>query len=350
MIISLIGGIREENESVLKSARRYTEKVVAAACLALSLQLQVGAVQLPVTEQRATDTIANPITQRCDNGVFTYFEIFGKYKGKILYDSVLMKIKDSGFNILLPQVITHLGYASYKSAVLPKDKSLFSGIGADIDPLANLIKHAKEQNLKIWGWAELFHGNNELLASHPGWFAIGADGNRTEYLDFLNPDVQAYTLTALSELSKNYKLDGINIDIEMPIPQVSYSDTDIKMFNSETHSNITSRAVLENSKAWSDWMNDKLAVFLKTATAQIKEANRSMVVSYDVTPTPYSYSYYMNFTRWIRDGAKPDVVDPMIYWKDYGYSSSFVKSYTTEDYGYGLERHCYRIVLVRSWP
>lgn len=302
------------------------------ACLAFSLTFSGHAVQFTAPEPPVRDTtsISAP-AQKYGNGVFAYFDIFRKYKGKILFDNVLMKIKDSGFNILLPQVITHLGYASYKSSILPEDKSLFSGINSGTDPLKSLINHAKKENIKIWGWAELFHGNKKLLDAHPDWFAIGADGKITGYLDFLNPKVQAYTLNALSELSRNYALDGLNLDIEMPISKVSYSENDIKMFDSETHSNVTSRTALENSNAWYYWMNDKLAAFLRTATARIKEANKSIVISYDVTPTPYSYSYYMDFTRWIRDGAKPDVVDPMIYWEDYGYSISFVKSYTAED-------------------
>lgn len=150
-----------------------------------------------------------------------------------------------------------------------------------IDPLAIWIKEAHKRGMKIHTWFETFYvgvqppnaNPKSILAMNPSW------GNKTKkdyasvepsrstsehngyFLDPANPYVQDFLTKLITEIIKDYKPDGINLDyIRYPncvssseINNWGYTDyarNDFKMIYGEDPINIK-----KTDELWDDWNN-----------------------------------------------------------------------------------------------
>ncbi len=282
------------------------------------------------TKEGATATEKIQIKQRTiepkdRKGLFVYYYDFTTPNGGINFDGAFNKARRAGFNIILPETIDSGGYATYRNSVVAQDPVIFKEWKSKSDPMKALIAQAASRNMQVWPWVEVFVGNKTLYKEHINWFATTQDGYRSrKYLDFLNKDVRTYELATLKDIVKRYNITGINLDIELPVPYVSYSSTDLKLFAKENgiRGNV-SRGDIEyggkyNGK-WVKWTNDTLTYFLANVHKKLHEEKKNLLVSYDVTSTPNEGYYYERWNLWVNAGAV-DVINPMLYWRDYGFS------------------------------
>ncbi len=258
-------------------------------------------------------------------GLFVYYYDFLTQNGKMNFDGALNKARGAGFNIILPETIDSTGYATYRNSIVAQDPLIFKEWNSKSDPMKMLIEQAAKRNMQVWPWVEVFVGNKTLYKEHINWFATTQSGYRSsKYLDFLNKDVRTYELSILKDIVKRYNVAGINLDIELPVPYVSYSSTDLKLFAKENGiSGNVSIGDIEyggryNGK-WVKWTNDTLTYFLAHVHKKLHEENKNLLVSYDVTSTPNEGYYYERWNLWVNAGAV-DVVNPMLYWRDYRFN------------------------------
>ena len=166
---------------------------------------------------------------------------------EILFDSnrtkeALTKLKNSGFNTVYP-VVWNDGYTLYPSELMRREfgeafeqDTLFASSG--IDPLQNVITHARALNLKVIPWFEFGFSSSynqqggHILASKPEWAARNQEGgiltkNGFEWMNALHPEVQQFLLNMVQEIISTYDVDGIQGD-DQPLkcglfPQIPFS-------------------------------------------------------------------------------------------------------------------------------
>lgn len=102
-------------------------------------------------------------------GVFLYMYEFPDRSIPRNFTTYLRKIKESGFNIVLPFVI-HAGWlADYRSRIVPNDMDYLSNFKSDEDPLRIIIEESHRNGLKVWIWVVGFRTSREVLLQHPDW-------------------------------------------------------------------------------------------------------------------------------------------------------------------------------------
>ncbi len=266
-------------------------------------------------------------------GLFIYFNDFDTYNGGISFTKALDEISCSGFNIILPEAITSQGYANYRNGLVAQNPDVFNRVGSGKDPMQELIDSAKERNVRVWPWIPMFIGNYQLRREHPEWFAISAYGRHSNFLDPLNEGARKYQAKMIAHLVEKYDVQGINLDLELPIDHISYSENDKRMFMHENGiENINWPGdVLQNGRyheRWLRWVNGKIVDFLSEVHREVKRINPNVVISYDVTRNPDVDNYYSHWQSW---AMYADEMDPMEYWRDSGFEASDVGNITRRD-------------------
>lgn len=143
--------------------------------------------------------------------------------------AILDKIKQNGINTVFFQVKPD-GTALWHSSILPWSDLLTGKIGADpgYDPLAFAITEAHKRGLKIQAWFNPYRIslntkpdtvlslNNTIntvpsspFVLHPDWIRTAAD---RFVLDPGLPEVQDWFTGIVTEVVKNYDIDGIHFD------------------------------------------------------------------------------------------------------------------------------------------
>ncbi len=210
----------------------------------------------------------------------------------------LDKIKKTGINEIFLETYFH-GYTIFPSKVMAKygltpqnPKFLM------FDPLEIYIKEAHKRDLKVHCWFESFYiGNkkpssdyNSILSKYPSWGNKNlANYNSKEpvahktehngyFLDPANEAVVEFLIELISEITTNYKIDGINLDYtRYPTAQKSdlpnfenshwgYTEVARKEFI-ELY-NVDPIEIKGDSslwKKWSEYRQDKLFNYLKKA-------------------------------------------------------------------------------------
>ena len=286
--------------------------------------------KLPVRKEDAKLPFISPSQRR---GLFVYFNDFDTHNGKLNFEKLLEHTSTVGFNILLPDAINSRGYANYRNGIVAQSARVFDRWKKSSDPMQKLIEEARQHNMQVWPWVQLFVGNKVLYQQHADWFATSSYGYRSEkYLDFLNPAVRRYQLGVLRDIAKRYDIGGINIDMEIQVRYASYSSLDKKMFMEDNGIKSISwpmdvRPYGRYNEMWLKWTNNKLAEFFAQTHKVLKAQRRGLVVSYDVTSNPDDDGYYDRWDAWARKGGV-DAVDPMIYWRDSHYSVGLVSVLT----------------------
>ncbi len=258
-------------------------------------------------------------------GIFMYFDDFDKYNSGIGFDKALDNTAYAGFNIILPEVITSSGLANYRNGMITENPDIFSRVGPGKDPLKELIDRAERRGIRVWPWIMLFVGNEELRRKHPEWFAVSAYGRHSNFMDFLNPGARTFQIEAIAHLVREYRIQGINLDIELPIDHISYSDRkgpgdklgDKQRFMAENDiAGIKWPGdVLEGGRyngLWLEWTNGKIANFLNELARKVRQERKDLVISYDVTRDPDDPRYYSNWPSWLRRNPA-NILSPMIY-------------------------------------
>lgn len=121
------------------------------------------------------------------------------------------------------------GYPIYPSQVAPEQNPLTRRW----DPLASAVELAHERGITLHAWVWVFAAGNQrhnrllnlpedypgpLLSRHPNWAGYDNQGRiiplgqDKPFLDPANPEVRSYLTRLMSEIVRNYAVDGIHLD------------------------------------------------------------------------------------------------------------------------------------------
>ncbi len=156
-----------------------------------------------------------------------------KYQGMWIYswgvgfrseaetDTMLALARDQNMNILFPEV-RKAGDAYYISAIEPRADNIDPDYA---DPLADLIAKAHDtsngkQYIEVHAWIVPYRvwvsgglPEGHVLTEHPDWVTQLYDGSNTnQYLDAGHPGVTDYLVDVVTEIVRNYDVDGVHFD------------------------------------------------------------------------------------------------------------------------------------------
>lgn len=246
-------------------------------------------------------------------------------------DQAVAKCKDLGINTIF--VVTwNKAQTMYRSAIM-KD---FLGVEIDPqldpenngrDPLQELIDIAHANDIKVFAWFEFGFASsyNEnggaLIKLKPEWASITSDGsictkNNFDWMNALDPEVQAFISSLVLEVVENYDIDGIQGDDRLPAMPSSggYNSQTIAWYKAE-HGGTPPPENYRDFE-WVNWRSKKLNNYLKQLYEDIKAVKPECIVSMAPSVFPWSKEEYLqDWPTWINFGYV-DMLCPQVYRKD----------------------------------
>ena len=157
--------------------------------------------------------------------------------------------------------------------------------------------------------------NSPLAQRHPEWLSkdsngrssFDQDGTSTAYLNFFNPDVQAFYEELMVEFVTRYDVPAIQFDDHMSLKNTfGYDDFTLDLYKKET-----GRAGKPQPEAsdWLSWRAGKLTQFIARISRAIKTARPGIKFSVSPNPYPWSYqNYVQDWPQWVENGLVDEVV------------------------------------------
>ena len=248
-------------------------------------------------------------------------------KQKQEYIGLIDKLKASGINTVVVQVRPK-GDAIYKSSINPWSEYLTGTQGKDpgYDPLPFLIDEAHKRGMEFHAWFNPYRVTtsttdlNTLSANHPArlnpsWVIQHKNGayQALAYNPGL-PEVRKHIVDSVSEVVRNYNIDGVHFD------DYFYRDG---MNDDETYKKYG------NGQDKGDWRRENVNSLLREVKASIKSIKSN--VDFGVSPSGIwrnkssdetgsdtrgqeSYSdLFADSRAWIKQGLV-DYIVPQVYW------------------------------------
>ena len=235
---------------------------------------------------------------------------------------IVKDLKSANFNAIFFQVRAR-GDAYYKSAFEPWAENLTGVLGKDPgwDPLQVLIEEAHEAGMEVHAWFNVYkiRGPVPPVAStppHPAlqfpeWMVQYADES---WFDPGIPEVRAYLIRLLLDLTKHYDIDGICYDF------IRYPGRDFP--DGKTYKRFG------NDKPVGQWRRDNINQFvreayaalmnmrpaLKVGAAPVGNYGGALSVQPDTKDAAGAFADYSQDARvWIKYGWV-DYLAPQVYW------------------------------------
>ncbi len=248
-------------------------------------------------------------------------------KQKQEYINLIDKLKASGINTVVVQVRPK-GDAIYKSSINPWSEYLTGTQGKDpgYDPLPFLIDEAHKRGMEFHAWFNPYRVTtsttdlNTLASNHPArlnpsWVIQHKNGayQALAYNPGL-PEVRKHIVDSVSEVVRNYNIDGVHFD------DYFYRDG---MNDDETYKKYG------NGQDKGDWRRENVNTLLREVKASIKSIKSN--VGFGVSPSGIwrnkssdetgsdtrgqeSYSdLFADSRTWIKQGLV-DYIVPQVYW------------------------------------
>ncbi len=269
-------------------------------------------------------------------GIFLYMYEFPERSVARNFTFYIKKIRESGFNIVLPFVIHAGGLADYRSKIVPNDMDYLSNFNSDEDPLKIVVEESHRNGLKVWAWVVGFRTDRSVLLQHPDWGIVNEKGEDQllhgsfhpwgwYYLSPASEGARNYIKSYITELVQEYGVDGINIEDDFGFPseiEADFSENARWSFESYLGRKVQNwpQDVLAGGSLRDEWINWRakiVADFLREIKNTIKQINPNIVLSADVSSNSEWNKRAMgvDWHEWVRQSLI-DVVCPMLYHRD----------------------------------
>ncbi|MEW5820187.1 MAG: family 10 glycosylhydrolase [Cyanobacteriota bacterium] len=245
------------------------------------------------------------------------------------------KIEEAGINVVYLETI-NAGFPIYPSDYIEQNP-----LTKGYDPLKSAIEEAHKREMELHAWIWVFAVGNtrhNVLINKPQNYPgpvisnnfyegalLGPNGNmlppnQTEYwVNPANPDVQKFLLNVLKEVVTKYDVDGIQLDyIRYPFQSdttnMGFDFVGRELFEKETGYSLDSLNS-ETLKAWRDWKTDKVSLFVKEASEELRKAKPGLQISaavYAGNERRRMATIQQDWEKWI-DNGWIDTLSPMSY-------------------------------------
>ena len=245
-----------------------------------------------------------------------------------------------GINVVFP-VVYNKGYTVYPSEIMD---SLFGTpvipeIGfQNRDFLDRLVIEAHRVGIEVIPWFEFGFSSSyslnggHIVAKFPGWALKNNQGNLVvkngfDWLSGINPEVQDYMLSLITEVIDKYDVDGVQGDDRLPaMPyEGGYDSVTVAIYKSEHGGVAPPNNPFDTN--WKRWRADKLNQFFIRMRDSVKSRGDYLILSSSPTPYPWGYDEYLQDSRYWAQNNVVDNIIPQLYRYDFsGYQSVLSQS------------------------
>ena len=249
--------------------------------------------------------------------------------GKKGIEAFIKRYADAGFNLVVPCVKNPDGLLDYHSRI-----GRIRPESEEWDPLEYMASQAKKSGIKLHAW---FCVNPEgdkgiLLKKHPEYVARTAEGGKSScgngwFTCIARPEVRNYQIKIMSEVAKNYDVDGIHLDYIRTGDNVCLCKICGPQFKKLTGVDIKkARWWQRETPAWYKWRINNVTKIVsgvsKNCKKYKKELSAAVYHAFPLTMVTQS----QDFPGWCRDGYL-DMVAPMTYTPDPYMMSSYARNH-----------------------
>ena len=222
-------------------------------------------------------------------------------------------------------VVWNAGKTMYPSAVTEK----YIGLRQDttyrgFDPLKTMIDRAHAAGLKVYAWFEYGFAyaykdsSTVWLKKYPHWAGRNVNGHLLQKNGFywwnaLHPGVQGMMTELVTEVVRNYAVDGVQGDDRLPAmpSEGGYDETTINAWKAE-HNGAAPPASAQDS-AWRQWKADRLSAYGKSLYTAVKSIRPGCKVSWAPSIYPWALENYLqDWPAWLAGGYADDIM-PQLY-------------------------------------
>jgi uncharacterized lipoprotein YddW (UPF0748 family) len=153
--------------------------------------------------------------------------------------------------------------AYYNSRIVPRASLLPRN---DYDPLQDVLTQAHARGIKVHAWVNMYlawsarslpSNSRHIVNLHPDWVEVngrgksdlefvaqnGRNGREGIYLSPANQEVNDYLLTVITEIVRNYDVDGIHLDYFRYINPCGFVDKGVTSLEKELGEEVSMEAV-----------------------------------------------------------------------------------------------------------
>lgn len=229
-----------------------------------------------------------------------------------------------GVNVVFP-VVWNKGYTLYPSRIMD---SLFKvpilpGF-SNPDPLKNVIIEAHRNGIEVIPWWEFGFSSSyslnggHIIGKYSDWACKDQSGklvvkNGFDWMNGINPDVQNFMTSLITEVIDNYDTDGMQGDDRLPGMPVEggYDSLTVAMYKAENGG--AEPPTNYNDQNWKKWRAGKLNKFYKKLRDVVKSKNNSLIVSSAPSVYPWGYDNYLQDSKTWVDSSIVDNFIPQLY-------------------------------------
>jgi uncharacterized lipoprotein YddW (UPF0748 family) len=164
--------------------------------------------------------------------------------------------------------------------------------------------------------------NSSLANNKPEWLMKTNTGekiaNGNAWLNPTHPEVQGFFKDLVSELVRNYDIEGIQLDDHFGIPNLKKSDNSLlsmgfddftlNLFKSENRG-VADPSENPNSEKFKAWRKNKVTELLRLIFNTVKGIKKDCIVS--VSPNPLTFSidnFLADWQAWEQEGIAEEIV------------------------------------------
>ncbi|MBN2092223.1 family 10 glycosylhydrolase [candidate division KSB1 bacterium] len=248
-----------------------------------------------------------------------------------------------GINVILPVVWNGSGadgvYTLYPSKLMERlfGWAMHPAFPSARDPLKRIVIEAHRNGMEVMPWFEMgfstsySQNGGHIIKKFPQWALKDKNGNLVvkngfDWMSAINPEVQEFIISLVTEVIDNYDVDGIEFSDRIPALPVEggYDDVTVGIYKAEN--NNTSPPLNYNDAAWMRWRADRLNQFMKNTRDSIKIRSTHLVFSSSPSVYPWSYQEYLQDSKTWVDEKLVDNIIPQVY------------RYNLNDYVYELNK------------
>jgi uncharacterized lipoprotein YddW (UPF0748 family) len=227
------------------------------------------------------------------------------------------------------------GTVFYNSQIAPRAFGNFDGFG-------DLLTKAHAAGLKVRAWIPQFH-DQVAFRKDPSWAMkalingevvtyTGSPGVHDYFVNPLNPQVQDYERSIIQEVLRKYDVDSVMLDwLRFDNWNMDLSDTSRAAFKADY--GYDPLGLIFNTdnggrSEWQDWRTRQIGNYVAAVRADVQSLRPSATLGVYVLPqaadTDRDFAEVGQDAAMFKDSI--DVIAPMCYYTDWGYSIDWVVS------------------------
>ena len=237
-------------------------------------------------------------------------------------DQVMTDIKNRGMNAIFCHVHSHSDSYGYKLKSFPLSKFMVTkDSNPNFDPLEYMIESAHKHGLSFHAWVNPYRVTNSMMREIPEgsivkqWMndpskqrnVLLHEGNY--YLNPSSAEVRNYLVNSISEICKNYAVDGVQFD-DYFYPSLNDSDSAKSFDKAEYDASGSSLGITQ-------WRRENVSMLVKDVYKAVHAARPQAV--FGISPVALlsnlrsDKSYFVDIDKWMASNEYIDYIMPQLY-------------------------------------